>query len=111
VVEPWGQHIRQLAERGNVYCKVSGLTTEADWHSWTEPQLSVYLDTVLEAFGARRLMFGSDWPVCLLATTYGSWYDLVRRHFARLSADEQGYLFGQTAVEVYKLHVKSPNDE
>jgi len=103
VVEPWREHIRQLAERENVACKVSGLTTEADWQSWTESQLSVYLETVLEAFGPRRLMFGSDWPVCLLATTYASWYELVQRQFAGLSADEQSRIFGQTAVDVYNL--------
>jgi len=103
VVEPWREHIRQLAERENVVCKVSGLTTEADWQSWTESQLSVYLETVLEAFGPRRLMFGSDWPVCLLATTYASWYELVQRQFAGLSADEQSRIFGQTAVDVYNL--------
>lgn len=103
IVQPWKEHIRQLAQRENVYCKVSGLTTEADWQSWTEEQLSVYLDTVLEAFGAKRLMFGSDWPVCLLATTYGGWHDLVRRHFAGLSAEEQSRIFGHTAVDVYNL--------
>jgi L-fucono-1,5-lactonase len=103
IVRPWREHIRQLAQRENVYCKVSGLTTEADWQSWTEEQLSVYLDTVLEAFGAKRLMFGSDWPVCLLATTYGGWHDLVRRHFAGLSAEEQSRIFGHTAVDVYRL--------
>jgi len=111
IVDPWREHIRQLAARENVYCKVSGLTTEADWQSWSEDQLSVYLDTVLEAFGARRLMFGSDWPVCLLATTYGGWYDLMRRKFADLSAEEQSRIFGHTAIDVYKLKVESPNSE
>jgi len=105
-VEPWRERIGQLAERENVYCKVSGLTTEADRQTWNDEQLSIYLDTVLEAFGARRLMFGSDWPVCLLATTYGRWHDLVQRHFKSLSAEEQSRIFGHTAIEVYKLDVE-----
>lgn len=106
VKEPWRRHIRQLAERENVYCKVSGLTTEADWQSWNEEQLAFYLDTVLEAFGAGRLMFGSDWPVCLLATNYNVWYELVQHHFVNLSVDEQGRIFGRTAVEAYRLKVE-----
>ena len=106
LVEPWREDIRKLAERENVYCKVSGLTTEADWQSWTEQQLSVYLDAVFEAFGTKRLMFGSDWPVCLLATTYGAWYDFVQRQFAGLSAEEQNSIFGHTAVDVYQLDVE-----
>lgn len=103
MVELWGQHLRQLAERENVYCKVSGLVTEADWHSWTEPQLTVYLETVLEAFSPERLMFGSDWPVCLLATTYGSWYELAQRFFTSLSSTEQDRVFGRTAIDAYQL--------
>ena len=67
-VEPWRTNIQRLAERENVFCKLSGLVTEADWSGWTEEQLSAYLETVLEAFGPRRVMFGTDWPVCLLAT-------------------------------------------
>jgi L-fucono-1,5-lactonase len=109
-VEPWGHNIRQLAQRENVYCKVSGLATEADWGSWTEPQLTVYLDTVLEAFGAKRLMFGSDWPVCLLATTYASWYEFVRRWIAELSAEEQVRILGHTAIEAYQLKVPVRED-
>ena len=66
-------------------------------------QLSVYLDTVLDAFGPRRVMFGSDWPVCLLATTYVRWHDVVARFCENLSADEQDRVFGGTAVEAYGL--------
>jgi L-fuconolactonase len=102
-IEPWRTNIRRLAERDNVYCKLSGLVTEADWHRWTEPQLTPFLVVALEAFGPRRLMFGSDWPVCLLAATYRSWYDLCRRFCARLSAEERARIFGGTAVEAYRL--------
>jgi L-fuconolactonase len=102
-LEPWRTNIRRLAERPNVYCKLSGLATEADWQAWTELQLTPYLETVLEAFGPRRLMFGSDWPVCLLATTYRGWHDLVARFCSRLSVSEQARIFGETAAEAYQL--------
>ena len=101
--EPWRTNIHRLAERENVFCKLSGLVTEADWTDWTDEQLSVYLETVLDAFGPQRVMFGSDWPVCLLATTYARWYDVVARFCEKLSADEQDRIFGGTAVEAYGL--------
>jgi L-fuconolactonase len=102
-VEPWRTNIRHLAERENVFCKISGLVTEADWHEWTVAQLEVYLGTVLDAFGPRRVMFGSDWPVCLLASTYRAWYEIVSGFCARLSAAEQARVFGETAIEAYRL--------
>ena len=102
-LEPWATNLRRLAERENVYCKLSGLATEADWSNWSEDQLRPYLDTALEAFGPQRLMFGTDWPVCLLATGYRSWYDIVQRFAARLSPDEQDCIFGGTACEAYRL--------
>ncbi|HEY4233233.1 MAG TPA: amidohydrolase family protein, partial [Lacipirellulaceae bacterium] len=89
--------------RPNVYCKLSGLATEADWQKWTEPQLMPYMETVLEAFGPRRLMFGSDWPVCLLAIKYRGWHDLVARFSSKLSASEQARVLGETAIEAYRL--------
>lgn len=102
-LEPWGTNIRKLAERENVYCKFSGLATEADWVNWSEADLRPYWDVVLDAFTPRRLMFGSDWPVCLLATGYRSWYDLCCRFAGELSKDEQARFFGGTAVEAYRL--------
>ena len=102
-VEPWRTSIRQLAQRDNVYCKISGLVTEANWKSWTEAQLSVYLETVLEAFGPHGLMFGSDWPVCLVASSYEKWYEVVSRFCEKLSCDEQARIFGGTAIEAYRL--------
>ena len=103
VMEPWASRIRELAKRENVWCKVSGLTTEADWSRWTEDSLRPYLDVVVEAFGAKRLMAGSDWPVCLVACEYGRWFDVLRRYFAAFSQDEQQRVFGGTAIEVYQL--------
>ena len=102
-VEPWRGAIRELARRPNVYCKVSGMVTEADYGRWTEAQLWPYFDTVLEAFGPRRLMVGTDWPVCLVACGYARWIALVERWVVRLSAAEQARVLGGTAVEAYQL--------
>lgn len=100
-LEPWRANLRTLAERPNVLCKLSGLVTEADWHRWTEHDLHPYLDTCLQAFGPARCMAGSDWPVCLTATSYNGWWELLERWCASLSASEQGQIFGGTAQGFY----------
>jgi L-fuconolactonase len=102
-VEPWARNIRELAKRPHVSCKVSGLVSEADALSWTEEGLRIYFDTVLEAFGPRRLMFGSDWPVSLVACGYGRWLEIVKKFASHLSESEREQLLGGTAVSVYKL--------
>jgi L-fuconolactonase len=102
-IEQWRAGIREMARRENVFCKVSGMVTEADWKTWSAEQLRPYFDTVLEAFGAQRLMFGTDWPVCLAASGYGRWVETVRGFAAVLSADEQEWLFGKTAAAAYRL--------
>lgn len=103
IVEPWAERLRDLARRENVWCKLSGMVTEADWAAWTEAQLKPYIDVVLEAFGPRRLMFGSDWPVCLVACGYERWFRIVRDAIAALSEDERDAILGGTAVNVYRL--------
>ena len=100
---PWQSNIVQLAHRPNVYCKISGMATEASHLDWTEEELQPYLDTVFSAFGVKRLMFGSDWPVCLLAVSYRRWFEVVERYVSRLSRDEQDRFWSGTAVEAYKL--------
>ena len=102
-LKPWASNIRELAKRKNVWCKLSGMVTEADFKSWTPEQLKPYMETVLEAFGPERLMFGSDWPVCLAATSYKNWYELVTKFIETLSADEQAQIMGINAIEAYKL--------
>jgi L-fuconolactonase len=102
-IEPWRSQLRELARRPNVYCKLSGLTTEADWQAWQPSDLAPYLDAALEAFTARRLLFGSDWPVCTLATSYERWAATVSDWASVLSADERGRILGGTALEVYRL--------
>jgi L-fuconolactonase len=103
VLSPWRERMRELARRENVYCKLSGLVTETDWDSWTEKDLRPFIDSVLECFGPKRLMFGSDWPVSLLACAYDKWIEVVERSTASLSASERDRLFGGTAKEAYRL--------
>jgi L-fuconolactonase len=103
VLSPWRERMRELARRENVYCKLSGLVTEADWDTWTEKDLRPFIDSVLECFGPKRLMFGSDWPVSLLACAYDKWIGVVERATASLSVSERDRLFGGTAKEAYRL--------
>ena len=103
VMSPWRENIRKLAERPNVYCKISGLATEADYQNWTEEKLHPYMDVVLEAFTPQRVMFGSDWPVCLVAISYGEWVKIFERETAGLSASEQERVWSGTAREAYRL--------
>lgn len=103
LVDPWRDHLRELARRPHVFCKISGLATEADHAKWTSEQLRPYIETALEAFGPDRLMFGSDWPVCLLATSYERWFNVVREATAGLSDSEQAAIWGRTAIRAYGL--------
>jgi len=103
-LDPWDAHVRALAQRPNAACKVSGMVTEADWEAWTPRDLLPFLDTVLEAFGPERLLFGSDWPVCLLAASYARVVDAVAAWADdRLGEPERAALFGGNAARVYGL--------
>ena len=99
----WEKNIKEFAKRENVCCKISGMVTEGDFTSWTEKQLQPYFDVVLEAFGPSRLLFGSDWPVCLVAARYVEWLNLVKKNISGLSAFEQEQIFGRNAIRVYNL--------
>jgi L-fuconolactonase len=97
--------MKAVAANPNVFCKLSGLVTEADWHHWRAEDFRPYFDVVFEAFGPDRLMFGSDWPVCLLAGTYRKVKQLVAdytRHFAE--ADKKK-IFGSNAIRFYGLEM------
>lgn len=98
---PWAQHIRVLAENSNVCCKLSGLVTEADWKHWRPDDFKPYLDVIFEAFGVDRLMFGSDWPVCLLAGTYRQILEIIQSYTADLAAMEKDRIFGLNAMQFY----------
>ncbi|MFI0465194.1 MULTISPECIES: amidohydrolase family protein [Saccharopolyspora] len=101
-LEPWASRIRALAAHPNVVCKLSGLVTEDDWARQPDPvRLEPYVDVVLEAFGPGRLMFGSDWPVCLLAADYGQVMGVARQLTAGLDDRQRAAVFGATAREVY----------
>jgi L-fuconolactonase len=102
-MEPWAGWVRELGQRENVWCKVSGMATEADWAGWSAEGLRPYLDVAVEAFGLERIMVGSDWPVCLVATEYRRWFEVLGEYFAGFSAAEREAVFGGTAVEVYGL--------
>ncbi len=100
---PWGRALLALAELPNVVAKVSGLVTEAEWHTWSIDDLRHPVELAVDAFGAERLMLGSDWPRCLLAGSYGDAIDSVRYLVADLSAHEQAQIDGLTAARVYRL--------
>jgi L-fuconolactonase len=102
----WNKDIRELARRDNVSCKLSGMVTEADWHTWSPAQLQPYFDTVLEAFGPSRLMFGSDWPVLTVACNYPRWIETVATWLAPLTPTERAQIDGETAARVYSLTPK-----
>lgn len=102
-LSPWDLHIAELAKRENVYCKISGMVTEANWKSWSEEDLLPYLDKVLTAFGPQRLMIGSDWPVILVASEYSRWINILRRWTDSLSSVEKLYISSKTAVTAYRL--------
>ena len=103
LIDDWAGQMCQLGRRPNVFCKVSGMVTEADFQTWTVEQLKPYWDMVLAAFGPERVMFGSDWPVCLVACEYTRWYETVLELASYLSPSEQTQLFGETATRVYRL--------
>lgn len=97
----WAKNIRLLAEREHVCCKLSGMVTEVEQNTWDENLLKPYFETVLEAFGPERLMFGSDWPVCLLRSTYSKWIETISSLIAPLTSSEQAAIMGGTAKRLY----------
>lgn len=101
ILEPWASQIRELALRSNVYCKLSGMTTEADLDRWTASDLRPYLDITLDAFGSQRVMVGSDWPVCLLAADYARTMEVVIDYISRLTASEQAAVLGGNCARFY----------
>ncbi len=105
IMEPWATDFRALAERPNVYLKASGMVTEAVWGSWTPDQLREYLDVAFDAFGAERIMFGSDYPVCLVAASYEQVLSIVTRHIAALSDHERSRVLADNAIQFYRLPV------
>jgi L-fuconolactonase len=100
---PWAQQMREIARNPNVYCKVSALLTEADWKNWQTDDFKPYLDTVFEVFGSDRIMFGSDWPVCLLAGSYSQVVQLIADYTKNLSPSDKQKIFGLNAARFYGI--------
>ena len=101
--DPWKQEITKLASFENVYCKISGLVTEADHDSWTPEDLQPYIEHVIEAFSFDRVIYGSDWPVSTLASDYPRWVQTLKEAVSGCSTDELNRLFHDNAIEFYKL--------
>lgn len=102
-VAGWAKEMRAIAELDNVWCKVSGMVTEADWKNWKYDDFEPYLDVVFEAFGVEKVMFGSDWPVCQVAASYKAMADIVSQYTSTLSLSEQSVFWGENAVNFYNV--------
>ena len=102
-LQEWKKNIETIAQYPNVYCKLSGLVTEADWQQWNYAQLYPYLDAVVQAFGTRRVLYGSDWPVCLVAASYTQQLAVYQTYFEQFSNAEKEAVFGVNATRFYQL--------
>lgn len=100
---PWKQDISQLASYKNVYCKLSGMVTEAEWGRWKPQDFFPYLDVVYEAFGPERLMIGSDWPVCTLSASYKSTMGIVLDYLDSVLDEEKDLILGGNCRKFYRL--------
>lgn len=103
LLDPWSADLRKLAELPNVACKISGMVTEADHEGWQPADLRPFVNVVLEAFGVERVMFGSDWPVALLASSYHRWYETLVALTAHLSLSAQRRLWAENAQRFYRM--------
>lgn len=110
-IKDWEKEMRTLSRYPNLHCKISGMFAESDWNRWKPSDFSPYLDVVLEVFGVNRLMYGSDWPVCLVATTYTKQLEVVEEYFSRLPPAERQNIFGDNAVMFYRLEQKNNKRE
>jgi len=102
-IDQWKKDMKTVGELPNVSCKISGMVTEADWKNWKASDFRPYMDVVVEAFGMKRIMFGSDWPVCLVAAEYADVVKITEDYFSSFSKDEQQQFFSTNASEFYKL--------
>jgi L-fuconolactonase len=109
LVSPWKEDLKRLAERPHVFCKLSGMVTEAKWGEWRPADFRPYLDVVLEAFGSERLMIGSDWPVCTLSADYTSTMSLVVDYVSALSPDARAGILGDNCARFYGIRPTREN--
>jgi L-fuconolactonase len=106
-IKAWSDYMRRIAKNRNVFCKLSGLVTEAGWRGWKPSDFHRYLDTVFQVFGPDRLMFGSDWPVCLLAASYRQVKEIIEDYLKNCSAQDRENIFGGNATRFYGLKAAS----
>ena len=106
-IAEWAHELKVFGAFPNVSCKLSGLVTEANWTNWRVEDLKPFVETALEYFGPKRIMFGSDWPVCLLAATYERVLDAFQKLLAQLNEDERQQIFFDNAVEFYRLEAQA----
>ena len=102
-IDQWEKDISILGQFENLHCKISGMVTEANWKTWKKKHFKPYLDTVVETFGVDKIMFGSDWPVCLVAASFNEVVDIIEDYFSSFSKNEQEKFFGLNAINFYKL--------
>ena len=102
-IDGWKKDIMAFTKLENVYCKVSGMVTEADWKKWKQEDFTPYLDVVTETFGMKRLMFGSDWPVCLVSCSYKKMKGIVDNYFEKFSETEKSAFYGENAMSFYNI--------
>jgi L-fuconolactonase len=102
-IKEWTLDIEAIAKLPNVWCKVSGMVTEADWKAWKKDDFTPYMDVIIANFGIDRIMFGSDWPVCQVAASYNEVVNIVKDYFSSFSADDQQKVFGGNAARFYNL--------
>jgi L-fuconolactonase len=102
-IDKWKKEIEDVAAFENVFCKISGYVTEADWHNWKQEDFRPYFDVVVNAFRVERIMFGSDWPVCLLGGNYSEILNIATTYFSAFTKDEQEKIFGDNAIKFYNL--------
>lgn len=103
LIDDWAKQIQKIASYDNVFCKLSGMVTEADYINWKPETFTPYLDVVVEAFGTKRVMFGSDWPVCLVAGSYETILQIVTNYISQFSVNEQANILYNNAVKFYHL--------
>ena len=103
IIDQWKNDLEDLAMLRNVYCKVSGMITEADWYTWRTEDFTPYLDVVFNAFGTARLMYGSDWPVCVVAGGYNRALEILQIYVSNFSQQEQEQFFSGNAIGFYNL--------
>ena len=102
-IKEWTSDIESIAKLPNVWCKLSGMVTEADWKGWQKEDFRPYMDVVVNAFGIDKIMFGSDWPVCQVAASYSEVVEIAKDYFSTFSNDEQEKVFGGNAASFYNL--------